>query len=172
VPTYRYVTGLAFAFALTASALMPRPSSAYFAGPPNGRCGDPPADATCKRSMCHISYPLNSGDGTLTIQGLPARYAPDLTADNGLRLDICPNPAPANAVLRLSVPAATSASLTLVDPAGRHVRSFPFDHLAAGVTNVYLNGLDDSGRRVAPGAYYYVLVAGTDRRSGRFVVTR
>lgn len=294
--TNRRLAGIALGIVLAACVLVSGRAHAYFTGPPDGRCGDPPANATCKSSLCHNSYPLNSGDGSVTIQGLPARYAPGVayairvvltdpgqtrwgfqstvikTSDNlqggtwaipdthlvqvsegpgtardyimhkeagtfpgqpnsarwnitwtapaagsgtvqfylagnaannddtpnfdyiytyttqvtelptadvanampgdGLRLDICPNPASANAVLRLSVPAATSASLMMVDPSGRHVRTFPFDHLDAGVTSVPWNGLDDSGRRVAPGAYYYVLVAGGDRRTGRFIVTR
>lgn len=287
---------MAFLFALGVAFTFPGAVSAYFDGPPDGRCGDPPTNATCKSSLCHNSYPLNSGDGTLTIQGLPARYAPGVayplrvvltdpgptrwgfeatviktgnslqggtwavtdthlvqisegpgtardfikhkeagtfpgqpnqarwdilwtapaagsgtvqfylagnaannddtndfdyiytytvqatelpaadvavTSDGaGLHLDVYPNPTPGDAVLRLSVPTATSASISMVDPSGRHVRSFPIGQLAAGITNVYWNGLDDLGRRVAPGAYYYVLVAGGDRRTGRFVVTR
>lgn len=49
---------------------------AYHDGPPDGRAGDPPLNETCNDAGCHATYPLNSGDGSLTVQGLPAGYAP------------------------------------------------------------------------------------------------
>ncbi len=48
---------------------------AYSSGPPDGVAGDPPDEANC--TMCHSTYPLNYGQGTLQIANLPDVYRPD-----------------------------------------------------------------------------------------------
>ncbi len=48
--------------------------SAYSGGPPDGYAGDPPQYLDC--TVCHSSFPVNSGDGELSIQGLPVSYMP------------------------------------------------------------------------------------------------
>ncbi len=50
------------------------PAAAYFEGPPDGFCSDPPASMNC--TECHFSFPVNTGPGELHLTGLPARYAP------------------------------------------------------------------------------------------------
>ncbi len=50
---------------------------AYSGGPPNGYAGDPPAMNNC--TACHGTFPVNSGDGTLAIVGLPEVYQPGST---------------------------------------------------------------------------------------------
>jgi hypothetical protein len=55
------------------------PLGAFSSGPPASRTGAPalgtfPAEPTC--ADCHTSFPLNSGPGILTINGLPAGYTP------------------------------------------------------------------------------------------------
>jgi hypothetical protein len=47
----------------------------FSGGPPDGYAGDPPLFQNC--TACHISYPVNSGDGVLEIEGLPSFYFPD-----------------------------------------------------------------------------------------------
>jgi uncharacterized protein (TIGR03437 family) len=54
-------------------------AEALAGGPPASRTGAPalltfPVEPTC--TLCHGSYPLNSGPGIVTISGLPASYAP------------------------------------------------------------------------------------------------
>jgi hypothetical protein len=56
------------------------PVGAFSSGPPASRTGAPalgafPAEPTC--ADCHTSFPLNSGPGVLTINGLPANYTPN-----------------------------------------------------------------------------------------------
>ncbi len=63
----RSVVGL-----LAAGALM-----AYSSGPPDGYAGDPPAMNNC--TACHSTFPVNSGDGTLSLVGLPETYVPEST---------------------------------------------------------------------------------------------
>jgi len=48
---------------------------AYPNNPPNGYAGQPPSGSSCV--SCHSSFPVNSGDGSLQISGLPAAgYVP------------------------------------------------------------------------------------------------
>ncbi|MEE9554340.1 MAG: choice-of-anchor V domain-containing protein [candidate division Zixibacteria bacterium] len=56
--------------------VIPAMALAYSGGPPDGRTGAP-GELTCQNS-CHSSFPLNSGDGSLTISG-PAQFEPDMT---------------------------------------------------------------------------------------------
>jgi hypothetical protein len=49
-------------------------ASAYSSGPPTLRTGAP-GEVTC--AICHNSFSLNSGPGTLSITGLPPNYSPN-----------------------------------------------------------------------------------------------
>ena len=55
----------------------PSSSRGYSSGPPDGVAGDPPQYNNC--TMCHNSFPVNSGDGLLQLLGLPQAYQPDST---------------------------------------------------------------------------------------------
>ncbi len=50
-----------------------QPTIAFSGGPPNGLTGAP-GEMTCAVSGCHGSFDVNSGNGSLTISGLPQRY--------------------------------------------------------------------------------------------------
>jgi hypothetical protein len=52
-------------------------SYAHSGGPNDGYAGDPPNYRNC--THCHSTFPVNSGDGVLEIQGLPAEYIPEST---------------------------------------------------------------------------------------------
>jgi hypothetical protein len=84
-----------------------------------------------------------------------------------------PNPARPSTRLRIALPAASaaSASLSVHDASGRRVRTFagPF---APGVNDVTWDGLDDRGRPVRSGLYFFALDAGRVRLSRRIVVVR
>jgi len=56
--------------------LLPVIALAYSSGPPDQRTGAP-GELTCQDG-CHNSFPLNSGDGSLSISG-PALYEPNMT---------------------------------------------------------------------------------------------
>jgi hypothetical protein len=57
--------------------LLPGMVLGYEFGPPDHRCGDPPDYANC--TLCHNSFPVNSGPGSVTISGLPTSYTPGNT---------------------------------------------------------------------------------------------
>jgi hypothetical protein len=52
---------------------------AFSSGPPDDFCGNPPDMNYC--TLCHNSFPLNSGDGSLTLNGLPAAFEPGVSYD-------------------------------------------------------------------------------------------
>ena len=68
-----------------------------------------------------------------------------------------PNPAREQVVLRVDVPRATWARLTVYDVTGRQVRKLADDRLPAGRFSFFWRGRDDHGRRVPAGVYFVVL---------------
>jgi len=64
--------------------LAPGRTFAYPDGPPDGFAGNPPNYFSCV--LCHGSYDVNSGDGSLELLGLPPAYAPGATYDLTVRL--------------------------------------------------------------------------------------
>jgi hypothetical protein len=69
----------AVAGALAASVALAGSAQAFSSGPPDDFAGNPPGLSDC--TTCHGSFPVNSGDGSLTIEGLPAAYDPGATYD-------------------------------------------------------------------------------------------
>ena len=49
------------------AAALPSPAGAFSGGPPDGFCGDPPAMMNC--TVCHVDFPVNSGEGLLELLG-------------------------------------------------------------------------------------------------------
>lgn len=52
-------------------------SLGYSNGPPDHMAGDPPDEYDC--TVCHSNFPVNSGDGTLSLEGVPSGYTPGAT---------------------------------------------------------------------------------------------
>ncbi|MCB2199473.1 choice-of-anchor D domain-containing protein [bacterium] len=67
-----------FAIAFVALLTTVSMSFAFSGGPPQGRAGDPPGNANC--TVCHSSFGVNSGDGSLTISEI-LEYEPGETYD-------------------------------------------------------------------------------------------
>jgi len=63
----------------SAAAIAAGSAGAFSSGPPDDFAGNPPGLADC--TTCHGSFPVNSGDGSLTLEGLPAAYDPGETYD-------------------------------------------------------------------------------------------
>jgi hypothetical protein len=81
-----------------------------------------------------------------------------------------PNPFGSGTVLRYTLAKAGDAELCVFDLAGRQVRRLAAGPSAAGAHTVEWNGLDDSGRRVIPGVYFYRLRTGGTSEAKRVVV--
>jgi hypothetical protein len=69
---------------MSALTLVASLSFGFSSGPPDGYCGNPPALQNC--TVCHISFPVNSGDGTLSITA-PTTYSPGATYDMTVHLE-------------------------------------------------------------------------------------
>jgi uncharacterized protein (TIGR03437 family) len=54
-----------------------RRARAYQSGPDPARTGAPGEQTCASTTGCHISFPVNSGTGTLSLNGLPANYSPN-----------------------------------------------------------------------------------------------
>jgi hypothetical protein len=67
-----------FAWLLAASA------GAFPEGPPDGVAGDPPLFFNC--TLCHDSFAVNSGSGSLQLLGLPLEYTPGAQYDLTVQL--------------------------------------------------------------------------------------
>ena len=146
----------------------------------------------------HVSVPLTAADlvaapddAQLVLKvtatpayasgGAPASASTSLTARGGglvapgtaMLLPAWPNPVRFGTRFRFALPAAATgrATLTVLDPGGRRVRTFagPF---AAGVNEVAWDGLDGDGRPVRSGLYFYELALPGTKLSHRLVVVR
>jgi len=87
-----------------------RKARANSSGPPTGHTGAP-GELTCNIAGCHISFPLNSGTGTLTLTGLPANY----TANQEINLTV---------TLNLAGATIFGFELTAIDDQGRQAGTF------------------------------------------------
>jgi hypothetical protein len=99
------------------------PLLAFDDGPPAGFAGDPPGYNNC--TLCHADYPLNSGDGSLAILGLPGAFVPGTTYDLMVRLQ---DPGQARWGFELTVLDAANqqaGTLSLTDPVRTQLIDFP-----------------------------------------------
>jgi hypothetical protein len=71
----------------------------------------------------------------------------------------CPNPMNPASVLAYGIASAAQIRLTIIDLAGREVRTLVNGIRPAGEYRVYWDGRDDPGRTVASGVYFYRLAA-------------
>jgi hypothetical protein len=81
-----------------------------------------------------------------------------------------PNPARGAVALTFYLPAPAQVVLAAYDVAGRRTRALIEGKLPAGVHSSSWNGLDDSGRRVPAGVYFYKLTVDGKAVSSRRVV--
>ena len=81
-----------------------------------------------------------------------------------------PNPFGAGTVIRYTLPRAGAVELVVFDLSGRQVRRLLSGHASAGPHAASWNGLDDAGRRVTPGVYFYRLRGDGFSRSQRVVM--
>ena len=72
---------------------------------------------------------------------------------------IRPNPVVSQARFDFALPTAGRATLAVYDAGGRRVRALADGWLDAGPQSIAWDGLDDAGRRLAPGAYWARLQA-------------
>jgi hypothetical protein len=113
-----------------------------------------------------LIYPLGhqfegeSIDLAFVIHGSPATDVPDgeIPREFGLGRNV-PNPFNPATTIAYEIPAGgAEIRLEIVDVAGRHVRTLVDGFATEGSQRVTWNGLDDEGRKLPSGVYFYRLV--------------
>ena len=80
-----------------------------------------------------------------------------------------PNPFGATTTIRFSLPAAAHARLEVFDVTGRVVATLVDESRPAGMNTVTWSGLDDAGRSVPPGIYFYRVVSGGNEMTNKML---
>ena len=83
-----------------------------------------------------------------------------------------PNPFNPATTIAFSLKAAGPVSLRIYDPAGRLIRTLVDGSRTAGNHEVSWNGLDDAGRQVTSGVYFYSLAAGDFVKTRKMILLR
>jgi hypothetical protein len=110
---------------------------------------------------------LEVTEGGADVEGVPG--APAAFALHAVR----PNPARAATMFAFDLPAPAAATLRILDPAGRIVRTLADGgSLAAGTHRVNWDGRDAAGSLVPSGVYFYRLETNTDRATRQMIVVR
>ncbi|MBU1702676.1 MAG: T9SS type A sorting domain-containing protein [Candidatus Eisenbacteria bacterium] len=81
-----------------------------------------------------------------------------------------PNPFSPETKIRFEIPEAGRAELTIYDVSGRLIRTLVKDERRSGAYSVAWDGLDDSGRKVSSGVYFYSLRAPGVEESRRMIL--
>lgn len=92
--------------------------------------------------------------------------APESALDPAWATLVYPNPFRSNAEIRLSLPSSGAASFVIFDAAGRKVRTL-LDGATTSAPVLRWDGLDDAGRAVGSGVYFYRLSTPTGLHGGR-----
>jgi hypothetical protein len=98
----------------------------------------------------------------VTSEGLGMEFGPysvTFRIRNGLEQNV-PNPFNPTTTIRYAIAEDSDVRLVIYDVAGRHVRTLVNDRQRADVYQVAWDGVDDHGKRVASGVYFYKLAAG------------
>jgi hypothetical protein len=70
---------------------------------------------------------------------------------------VLPNPTKRNINLRFILPRRSSASLTVYNILGQHVKNFFDRPMERGKYDLVWDGMDNKGKRVSSGTYFFML---------------
>lgn len=107
---------------------------------------------------------LEGGTIHAWIPDLPTSRVEEPTPPRAPRLALAQNPARGGIAFRLDTPAATRATLLLLDVGGRVIRRQGPLELAAGARDFTWPARDEAGRPLAAGRYYLVLTTDAGRQ--------
>jgi hypothetical protein len=106
---------------------------------------------------------LTASKFTLNVPGLPA--APKVMSLGKAR----PSPSWDHVEIGLALSRGDRVSATIVDVAGRRLRQLKHGYQEAGTHVLSWNGLDDFGRRSAPGLYWLVVRTSVATKTARLL---
>ncbi len=112
-------------------------------------------------STYHLE-PLYSWDLVLNTTSVDEGFVPD-----GYSLGNYPNPFNPSTTIRFRLPAYQDVRLVIYNERGQLVRNLVNETLAAGEYDVVWQGLDQRGRPVSSGIYFYRLLAGDQELVGK-----
>jgi hypothetical protein len=119
---------------------------------------------------------LTSSSGTKLLPGpcTTALDAPDVAANlSDLMLAVFPNPMRESGTnVSFDVPGSPALDLSIIDVAGRRVRTLLRSAHSGGAGSATWDACDDSGVRVAPGVYFVRLESAAANATRKIVVTR
>jgi len=103
-----------------------------------------------------------------------AAAAKEGVADGTARRDgVSPNPLNPQGLITFSMKQPGQAKVTLFDTQGRLVKTLlPQQNLGVGSHSVRIDGLDDRGRHLSSGVYFYRIETPEGETQGRFVVLK
>jgi len=113
-------------------------------------------------------------DLAAALEALSAYYAasPDVDRVGRAHLTCSPNPVRSGTEIRFRISSPGEAHLVLFDSSGRRVRTLVDGLRDRGEYRIAWDGLDDAGRRVDNGVYFFRLRDGGASRAGRLEVIR
>jgi hypothetical protein len=128
-------------------------------------------------TVCDIGFDstIEGAVDDVSIEILPSVPTAAGDKDANLRTSLAPaKPNPAESATRIAFRLATpgKAQLDLFDAGGRLVRRLLEGNLSAGVHEVTWDGLDDQGRAVGAGVYFYRLRCDAYEQSSRVSLVR
>jgi hypothetical protein len=83
-----------------------------------------------------------------------------------------PNPTRKNTIIEFQIPTAQKVTLRIYDATGQLIKTVFDSHRDAGIHRVIWDGLDEHGKPVASGVYFYQLQGETDHATRKLIVTR
>lgn len=123
---------------------------AYSSNPPQGRAGDPPAMNNC--TGCHSSFPVNSGDGMLSLEGI-TDYEPGETYTLTVNLDDDGQQRWGFQIIAKATDTnIIQGSFTITDPTHTRTNGSYVNHNSAGTYNGQQDGASWSFDWTAPQA--------------------
>jgi len=104
-------------------------------------------------------YDEYMGNGRLNLNAsvsalLASTSVPEEILARGFDLQVAPNPAAGRTAIAYSLPAASRVDVSVIDVAGRRVRTLVAGPRPEGRHEVRWDGRDDSGAAVSPGVYF------------------
>jgi hypothetical protein len=117
---------------------------------------------------------VEAGVDNFEVSGLMEPVSTTSTDLPGTRLALAlaqaqPNPFHGQTLIAFALPEAAHASLKVFGVDGRLVRTLVNEEATAGGHEIVWDGLDDSGREVAPGVYAYLLKVGDQEKVRKLV---
>ncbi|GBE27856.1 hypothetical protein BMS3Bbin03_01786 [bacterium BMS3Bbin03] len=83
-----------------------------------------------------------------------------------------PNPFNPETTIKFHLANQANASVAIVNTMGQIVRLFAYSNLSTGEHQIQWKGVDEMGRSVSSGIYFYVVKAGPDQKIGKMLLVR